>query len=289
MLAAGLTPGRAVAHEVPTDVVIHTILKPGVDGIDFLVRVPLDAMRDVNFPQSGPGYLVISEADATIRDAAVIWIAREVGIFENGEHLEQWEIVAARLSLPSDRSFDSYEHALASFDNPPLPDNTELYRNQALLDVLLRYPIQSETSDFSIEPDFARLGLRTTTVVRFLHPDGVERIFEFSGDPGRVRLDPRWHHAFFRFVQTGIEHIRPDRRDLGVRPAESVDGHGVAAVDRAGDGDPVGRRICREIDTVLSKAGTEPERDSWADVCAEVCRAKQHHGRLYLGAERGKS
>ena len=204
---AGLTASRADAHEVPTDVVIQTILKPGADRIDFVVRVPLEAMRDVNFPQSGPGYLVISEADETIRDAAVIWIAREVGLFENGNHLNEWEIAAARLSLPSDRSFDSYEQAIANFDNPPLPDNTELYRDQALLDVLIRYPIQSATSDFSIEPDVARLGLRTTTVVRFLHPDGVERIFEFTGDPGLVRLDPRWYHAFFRFVRTGFEHI----------------------------------------------------------------------------------
>lgn len=204
---AGLTASRADAHEVPTDVVIQTILKPGTDRIDFLVRVPLEAMRDVNFPQSGPGYLVISEAGETIRDAAIIWIAREVSLFENADRLDQWEIAAARLSLPSDRSFDSYEQAIASFDNPPLPDSTELYRDQALLDVLIRYPIKSATSDFSIEPDFARLGLRTTTVVRFLHTDGVERIFEFSGDPGLVRLDPRWHHAFFRFVKTGFEHI----------------------------------------------------------------------------------
>jgi hypothetical protein len=201
------TPGPGAAHEIPTDVVIQSILRPGTEHIDFLVRVPLDAMRDVNFPQSGPGYLVISEADETIRDAAVIWIGREVVLFENGEHLDEWEIVAARLSLPSDRSFDSYEQALASFGNPPLPDSTELFRDQALLDVLIRYPIRSETSEFSIDPDFARLGLRTTTVVRFLLTDGVERVFEFSGDPGLVRLDPRWHHAFFRFVKTGIEHI----------------------------------------------------------------------------------
>jgi hypothetical protein len=204
---AGLTAGPAEAHEVPTDVIIQTILKPGADSIDFLVRVPLEAMRDVNFPQSGPGYLVISEADETIRDAAVIWIAREVTLFENANRLDEWEITATRLSLPSDRSFDSYAQAIAAFDDPPLPDSTELYRNQALLDVLIRYPIQSAASDFSIEPDFARLGLRTTTVVRFLHTDGVERIFEFTGDPGLVRLDPRWHHAFFRFVNTGFEHI----------------------------------------------------------------------------------
>ncbi len=206
-MLVGLATGRAVAHEVPTDVVIQTILKPDADGINFLVRVPLAAMRDVNFPRFGPGYLLISEADEAIRDAAVIWIAREVSLFENADRLDEWEIVAARLSLPSDRSFDSYSQALASFNDPPLPDDTELLRDQALLDVLIRYPIRNEASDFSIDPEFARLGLRTTTVVRFLHTDGAERIFEFSGNPGLVRLDPRWHHAFLRFVQTGIEHI----------------------------------------------------------------------------------
>ena len=207
VLACVCLPHRSVAHEIPTDVVVQTILKPEPQHLDFLVRVPLEAMRDVNFPQSGPGYLVISQADQSIRDAAVIWIGREVRLFENGERLDDWEIVAARLSVPSDRSFDSYELALASFDRPPLPDETELYRGQALLDVLIRYAIAEQDSDFSIDPAFTRLGLRTTTVVHFLPGDGVERVFEFSGDPGIVRLDPRWYHAFFRFVLTGVEHI----------------------------------------------------------------------------------
>jgi hypothetical protein len=206
-IATVLTPGRGAAHEIPTDVVIQTMLKPGPQGMDFLVRVPLEAMRDVNFPQSGPGYLVISEADETIRDAAVIWIGREVRLFENGEHLDEWEIVAARLSLPSDRSFDRFDLAIARFDDPPLPDETELFRDQALLDVHIRYPIRNEAADFSIDPQFVRLGLRTTTVVHFLPEQDVERVFEFTGDPGLVRLDPRWHHAFFRFVKTGVEHI----------------------------------------------------------------------------------
>lgn len=211
LLVAGIiftvTPNRGAAHEIPTDVVVQSILKPTPRHVDFLVRVPLEAMRDVNFPQSGPGYLVISEADEAIRDAAVIWIGREVHLYENGEQLDDWEIVAARLSLPSDRSFDDYEQAIASFDNPRLPDETELFRDQALLDVLLRYPIRDRNSDFSIDPEFARLGMRTTTVVHFLPADGVERVFEFSGDPGLVRLDPRWYHAFFRFVLSGAEHI----------------------------------------------------------------------------------
>ncbi len=33
------------------------------------------------------------------------------------------------------------------------------------------------------------------------------RAFEFVGDPGLVKLDPRWHQAAFRFVGLGFLHI----------------------------------------------------------------------------------
>ena len=207
LLAAAVPVSQAPAHEIPTDVVIQTLLKPEGRQLDFLVRVPLQAMRDVNFPESGPGYLVISEADETIRDAAQIWIAQEVGLYENEQRLDGWRIEAARISLPSDRSFDDFESAYRNIHGERLADDTELYREQAMLDVLIRYPISDASSEFSIAPNFARLGLQTTTVVRFIHVDGVERVFQFSGDPGIVHLDPRWHQAFFRFIGTGISHI----------------------------------------------------------------------------------
>jgi hypothetical protein len=35
----------------------------------------------------------------------------------------------------------------------------------------------------------------------------VIRAFEFPGDPGLVRLDPRWHQAALRFVKLGVVHI----------------------------------------------------------------------------------
>jgi hypothetical protein len=207
LLTLVLPATRTLAHEIPTDVVIQTFLKSEGLELNFLVRVPLEAMRDVNFPESGPGYLVISEADETIRDAAQIWIAQEVALYENDRRLDEWTIDAVRVSLPSDRSFDTYDNAFRNIQSPRLPDNSDLYRDQAMLDVLIRYPINDASSDFSIAPEFARLSLQTTTVVRFLHVDGVERVFQFSGDPGIVRLDPRWHQAFFRFVATGISHI----------------------------------------------------------------------------------
>ena len=195
------------AHEVPTEVVVQTIVKAEGDELNLLVRVPLDAMRDIVFPTTGPGYLVISETDELLRDAATIWIAQEVTVYENDVPLSDWRIEAARLALPSDRSFESFETAAGTVTSPPLADSEELPRDQALLDVWITYRIASDESEFSLAPEFARLGLETTTVVRYLHVDGTERIFQFSGDPGLLRLDPRWHHAFFRFVGSGIEHI----------------------------------------------------------------------------------
>jgi len=73
--------------------------------------------------------------------------------------------------------------------------------------VLFAYPIRSEASRFSIHPAFDRLGLRVVTALRFLPPGGAVRAFELSGDPGLVRLDPRWHQAALRFVGLGFRHI----------------------------------------------------------------------------------
>ena len=72
---------------------------------------------------------------------------------------------------------------------------------------MLEYPIESERSEFSIEPALAHLGVRTSTVLRFITPDGADRAFQYLGDPGLVRLDPRWHQAALRFVALGFNHI----------------------------------------------------------------------------------
>jgi hypothetical protein len=111
------------------------------------------------------------------------------------------------VSLPSDRSFVSYDDALNHVSGPDLPADTDIQWDQAMMDVLLEYPIASDLSKFSIRPTFARLGLRVVTVLRFLPPGGAVRAFEFAGDPGLVRLDPRWHQAALRFVRLGFVHI----------------------------------------------------------------------------------
>jgi hypothetical protein len=142
-----------------------------------------------------------------LHDPVRVWIADYIELYEEGTRLVDPTIAATRISLPSDRSFESFDAALAHVRGPALPATTELPWNQAMLDVLLEYPIESATSRFSLRPLLAHLGVRTTTVLRFIPPDGTERIYQYSGDPGLVRLDPRWHQAAFQFVKLGFVHI----------------------------------------------------------------------------------
>ena len=97
--------------------------------------------------------------------------------------------------------------ALAHVTGPKLPADSAMYWPQLYVDVLLDYPISSDRSRFSIHPRLARLGIHTLTVLRFVAPDGRVRAFEYQGDPGLVRLDPRWHQAALQFVHLGFDHI----------------------------------------------------------------------------------
>jgi hypothetical protein len=182
-------------------------VKPEGHRLRMVVRVPLEAMRDVNFPATAAGYLDIPASAPLTRDAARVWLADQVEVYENDARLATPAIVATQISLPSDRSFETYESALAHVTTAPLAPSTQIMWKQAMLDVVLEYPIASDVSHFSIRPALARLGVRTTTVLRFLPATGGERAFEYAGDPGLVRLDPRWHQAALRFVRLGFDHI----------------------------------------------------------------------------------
>ncbi len=200
-------PSRPAAHDIPADVTVQAFVKPEGGRLRLLVRVPLAAMRDVDYPKRGPGMLDLARADAWLRDAGTLWIADNVEVYEGDTRLGYPTVVGARASLPSDRSFGSYDEAVAHIAGPGLPSDMEFVWNQGLLDVLFEYRIASDRSDFSIAPRFGRLALRVATVLRFLPPGGVVRAFELAGDPGLVRLDPRWHQAALRFVELGFVHI----------------------------------------------------------------------------------
>ena len=200
-------PSPAAAHDVPADVTVQAFLKPEGSRLHLLVRAPLAALRDIDYPTRGPGYLDLARVEPSLRQAASVWIADEIELYENDIRLSPARIVAVRVSLPSDRSFGSYEETVAHLTAAPLPGETELYWSQGMLDVWFEYQVRSERSRLSIHPGLARLGLRVVTVLRFLPPDGSVRAFDLSGDPGLVRLAPQWHQAALRFVDLGFRHI----------------------------------------------------------------------------------
>jgi hypothetical protein len=206
---AGCGPWRNAvwAHEVPADVTVHVFVKPEGRTLRVLVRAPLEAMRDVVFPMREPAFLDLSRAGTSVRTAAETWILSGVRAFEDGRPLDRPVMAAVQISLPSDRSFDSWEQALAHVKGPPLPADTQLIWTQARLDVLLEFETQSEMAAYAIETDFARFGLRTLSVVRFLPPGRQMRVFQYTGDAGMLHLDPRWHQAALRFVHAGVQHI----------------------------------------------------------------------------------
>ncbi|MBM3781795.1 MAG: HupE/UreJ family protein [Acidobacteria bacterium] len=206
LVLLALQPGLG-AHEVPNEVTVLAYLKPEGQVLRFLIRAPLVSMRDISVPVSADNYLVLSQADAALTDAATLWISDFVKIYENGQALPPPAVRAVRAELPSNRAFSTYDSALATVQSPRLPDTTQLVWEQGMLDVLFEYPIQSDRSQFAIAPGFTRLGLQVNVGLRFLAPDAPERVFDVHADVGIVELDPRWYQAAWLFVKEGYWHI----------------------------------------------------------------------------------
>jgi hypothetical protein len=204
-----LVPSLAHAHEIPERVAITVFVRAEAGRVRLLVRVPLEAMRDVLFPQRADGTLIRDDVAPLLDEAASTWLVPALTLWADGARLGEPVLVAHRLARPSDRSFGRFDEALAHLTGPETPDDRPLTLTQALFDVLLevRDPAITPATRLAIEPELAHLGVRTFTVLRSVQADGTERAFSYSGDPGRVELDPRWWQAARTFVTLGFEHI----------------------------------------------------------------------------------
>ncbi len=206
-LMALLVPVLSSAHDIPSRVTVYAFVKPEGNQLTALIRVPMEAFNEISFPLRGPGYLQFSEAEFALNDAARVYITESIHFYENGEELTEKQLETVRVSLPSNRSFTTYDEALENILSPRLEDSVDLFWRQGVLDVMVTYPISSDESEFSVNPEIGTLSNQTTTVLRFLLPSGAERVFNYLGNPGVVLLDPRWYQAALRFVNMGFEHI----------------------------------------------------------------------------------
>jgi uncharacterized membrane-anchored protein YitT (DUF2179 family) len=192
-------------HEIPSDVRVQIFVVPHADKLRVVVRAPIAAMNELEWPSSGV-LLDVPRADAVLRQAASEWIGGRIDLYEEDRRLDYPVLVAFRPSVASDTSFDGYERATTHTMEPIGPD-TEMVLGQTLLDAVFEYRIQSDRSRFSIATRFDKAGVRSLTVLRFRPAAGGERAFAIHDEPGLVRLDPRWFQAAWRFVGSGFFHI----------------------------------------------------------------------------------
>jgi hypothetical protein len=201
-----LLGGILAAHDVPDDITVQAYLQPGRDQVSLLVRVPLAAMRDVDVPTRAGGNVDLARVEPSLRHAATVWLTQAIHLFEDGRPLGEGQLSAVRLSLPSDRAFESLASARAQLTGTPLDPALQLLWEQGALDAQIDFPRSGAPGRLAIDADVRRLGQRVTTVLRLVTPAGV-RAFQWHGNAGRIELDPRWHQAALSFVRAGVGHV----------------------------------------------------------------------------------
>jgi len=208
-----LLVAAARAQTSAGDLTLSIYAKPEGQRLHLLVRTPMTALNGIALPYRGAnGELDLARTEAMLPSVARWWIAANLDVYEDDAHgrktlLPKPEVAAARVSLPSDNAFGSYEQASRQLHGAKLPESSQIFREQAMFDVLLDYPIHSPSSSFAIRPMLARLAPLVTTELHFLSPDGSARNFEYTGSPGIFYIDPTWSQVVQRFSNTGFWHL----------------------------------------------------------------------------------
>ncbi len=140
---------------------MQAFFRPEGQHLRLLVRVPLKAMRDVEFPQRPSGYLDLDRVSAMLPDAATVWISGALDVYEDDALLPKPAIVASRVSLESDQSFETYDAGAGAYSG------TEAYEYDAsglgpgAAGHGSEYPIESDRVAFFDSLPTARLAVRT--------------------------------------------------------------------------------------------------------------------------------
>jgi hypothetical protein len=212
LLLLSAAPRALGGHEVPARVALTAFVhaddaRPGAAVLRIVLRAPLESMRDIEIPLGADGALDAVAVRPLLDEAARIWVAGYLRAWEDGRLLDAPRVIATRIALPNDGAFASYAAARTSFAAPPVGDDVRIPWQQALIDVLLEVPITDARARFALDPALGHLGVRTTSVLHLVLPDGRDRVFVYEGDPGRIDLDPSAWRAAARFLREGFGHI----------------------------------------------------------------------------------
>jgi hypothetical protein len=183
-------PTAIEAHEIPASVIVRMTVRQDSSAVHVSVRVPLESIRDMDFPlRAGTPYVDLTRADSLLPEAVETWIIPSIKVSAAGSE------VAGRL-----------RSTRLTLNGQPVSAGAMVPVQSLALDAELEYPVVASRG-VTIDPTLARLGVRTRSVVTFQNLDGSERMFEYLGDPGPLRMNPRWYHAAWQFAALGFEHI----------------------------------------------------------------------------------
>lgn len=209
LLAAALAvAATARSHDVAGQLRLHGFVQAEGDRLRLVLRVPLELLLNVDLPKRGNGYLELAHFDGAV-PRALQAVAKGVVLLEDGRPLAP-SGGEARIALPNDRAFESFDQALAAVRQQRLPVSTDVYWNQGYFDALIEYrlPRGAVPPDLALDLQLAPgLRDRLRMDLRVLTAGGAVRAYDITTGGGPVVLDPRWHQAAWSFTQSGMRHI----------------------------------------------------------------------------------
>src|ERR1700737_1742960 len=194
----------ANAHEFKLESWMNAFAKVEPQELHLVIRLPLHVTKTIPFPTKGAEIDLARAGPAT--DRVVEAVGHDVMLWEDQRLLIPKSAVG-RLSLPSDRSFDSYPDAVAHVAQPPAPD-AGIFVDQGYVDAHVTYAIQSPRSRFTIRTTVApELKDYLKLAVRYLPLGEHGRAMVITSRSGVVHLNPAWYQAASGFIGLGIGHI----------------------------------------------------------------------------------
>src|SRR5689334_15607586 len=114
-IVAAVAIAPAAAHEFKLESLINSFVKLEADRAHLVIRLPLHLTRTIKLPVKGAS-IDLANAGPGL-EKVLAGIAHDVTIYEDGRPLTP-SSAAGRFSLPSDRSFETYETAAEHVARP---------------------------------------------------------------------------------------------------------------------------------------------------------------------------
>ncbi len=201
----GLSPLAARAHDLPLDRIMTGFVTIEPDHAHLVVHIPLDLLRAIPFPIDRQGRYDLAASGDSV-NVAVKALASDLIMRENGNRLVP-SSTAGRMTPLADRSFGSYDEAVAHVAEPTDPED-QITNQLGYLDIHFIYPIKSPASIFTIQTLVdTDLGDAAKLTIRYQAPGEADRAMILTTADGEFSLDPPWYQASGGFIKLGIEHI----------------------------------------------------------------------------------